>query len=77
VLLKLSKLLAVTVGAFLVAVALLVVRFATLVRGTQEQTGLTAVNVYVLLHSTWLILSFIAVLVLAGWIGYRWIFTTR
>jgi hypothetical protein len=76
-LLKLSKLLAVALGAFLVLVALVVVRFATLVRGTQEQTGLTAVNVYVLVHSTWLILSFIAVLVFAGWISYRWIFTTR
>ena len=70
-LLNLSKLLAVAGGAFLVAVALVVVRFATLVKGTQEQTGLTAVNVYGLVHSTWLILSFIAVLLLVGWVSYR------
>jgi len=75
----LLKLLAVAVGTFFAIVALLVIRFEMLARKAQERTGASnvAVDVYLLVHSTWLILSFIAVLVLAVWISYRWIFMTR
>jgi hypothetical protein len=72
-LLKLSKLLAVAVGTFFAVAALLIVRFVMLARNSQAGTGATAVDVYLLVHSTWLILSFIAVLALAGWFSYRWI----
>jgi hypothetical protein len=72
--LKLSKLLAVGLGTFFAVIALLIVRFVMLARNSQAGTRATAVDVYLLVHSTWLILSFIAVLALAGWISYRWIF---
>lgn len=75
-LLKFSKLLAVLLGTFFTMAALSIVRFAMLARSAQARTGASdvAVDVYLLVHSTWLILSFIAVLALAGWISYRWIF---
>jgi hypothetical protein len=74
-----AKLLAVAVGTFFAIVALLVIRFEMLARKAQERTGAgnVAVDVYLLVHSTWLILSFVAVLVLALWISYRWIFKTH
>jgi hypothetical protein len=58
----LLKLLAVAVGTFFAMVALLVVRLEMLARKAQERTGASnvAVDVYLLVHSTWLILSFIA-----------------
>ena len=70
-LLKLSNLVAIAVGAFLVAVALSIGRFVMLARNTP---GNIAVDVYVLVHSAWLLLSFVAILAFAIWIGYRWVF---
>ena len=75
-LLKLSKLFAIAVGAFFSIGALFIIRFWVLARAAQERTGArnVAVDVYLLVHSPWLILGIVVVVVLAGWISYRYIF---
>ncbi len=69
--LKLSKLLAVGVAMIFAIIALLIVRFLTVARGLGPNT---AVDVYWLLHSSWLILGIIAIVALGGWISYLWVF---
>lgn len=75
-LLKLSKLFAVSVAAFFAVITLLIIRFWWLTKSIREETGASGqivVDVYLLMRSPWVLLGMAVIVALAGWIYYRWI----